>query len=183
MTRKNLILLMSTLLLVSTACGGSSSGVVGAGGGSSNLIASFVPDEPNPGADTVSIAEANANGNIVTLRVDVTDTNDVHTAAFDVVFNGAFVEYVGYTTGSLLEQGGNAPVYQVGQSGGRIVVGVSRSGSVGANAVGSAVLMNFNFRVIAAGQSQLSVVNSTLRDGNGNDIPGVAWFGGSVSGT
>ncbi len=181
MTRKILILLISTLLLVSTACG-SSSGVVGGGGGSNLVVASFVPDEPNPGADTVSIAQTNASGNMVSLQVNVTDTNDVHTAAFDLVFDDSLVEYVGYTAGSFLEQGGNVPLYQVGQGPGRIVVGVSRGGSVGANAVRSQELMNLSFRVTDVGQSQLSVVNATLRDGNLNDIQGVAWFGGSLNG-
>jgi len=182
MTRKTLVLLTSTLLLVSTACGSSSSDVVGGGGGSNLVVASFVPDEPSPGADTVSFAQANASGNIVTLQVNVTDTNDVHTAAFDVVFDDSLVEYVGYTTGSFLEQGGNVPLYQVGQGPGRIVVGVNRVGSTGTNAVGSQVLLSLNFRATDVGQSQLSVVNASLRDGNFNDIPGVAWFGGSVIG-
>ena len=74
------------------------------------------------------------------------------------------------------------PLYQVGEGPGRIVVGVNRVGSAGTNAVGSAVLMNLAFRVLAAGQSQLSVVNATLRDGNFDDIQGVAWFGGSLNG-
>ena len=143
--------LVTTLLLVlSVACGGGSADVASGGGGGSNLIvASFVADEPNPGADTVSFAESNSSGNLVTLQVNVTDTNDVHTAAFDVVFDDTLVEYVGYTVGNLLEQGGNTPLYQVGPSAGRIVVGVSRGGSTGTNAVGSQVLMSLNFRAIA----------------------------------
>ena len=62
------------------------------------------------------------------------------------------------------------------------MVGVSRTGSAGVNAVGSQALMSLNFRVTDVGQSQLSVVNASLRDGNFNDIAGMAWFGGSVLG-
>ena len=182
MTRKTLGLLTSTLLIVSTACGGGSPGVVGGGGGSNLVIASFVADEPSPGTDTVSFAQVNASGNMVTLRVNVTDTDDVHTAAFDVVFDENLVEYVNYTTGSFLEQGGNVPLYQVGQGPGRIVVGVNRFGSSGTDAVGSQALINLNFRATDVGQSQLSVVNASLRDGSFNDISSVAWFGGSVVG-
>lgn len=182
MTRKTLILLTSTLLLTSIACGGGSSKAVGGGGGSSTLAASFVPDQPSPGANTVSVAETNASGNIVTLQVNVTDTGDVHTAAFDVMFDDRSVEYVSYAKGSFLEQGGNVPLYQVAQGPGRIVVGVSRGGSSGTTASGSQALMSFNFMVTDTGQSQLSVVNADLRDGNLDDIPGVAWFGGSLIG-
>lgn len=182
MTRKNLFLVTTMLLVLSVGCGGSSDVAAGGGGGSNLIVASFVADEPSPGADTVSIAESNSSGNLVTLQVNVTDTNDVHTAAFDVVFDDSLVEYVGYTAGNLLEQGGNTPLYQVGPSAGRIVVGVSRGGNTGTNAVGSQVLMSLNFRAIAVGQSSLSVVNASLRDGNLNSIPGVGWFGGSVVG-
>ena len=183
MTTRNLILLTSTLLLISTGCGGGSSDVVGGGGGSNLVIASFVADEPNPGADTVSITESSASGDIVTLRVNATDTDDVHTAAFDVLFDDSLVEYVNYARGNFLEQGGNVPLYQVtSQGAGRIVVGVSRTGSAGVSAVGSQALMSLNFRVTDVGQSQLSVVNASLRDGNFNDIASMAWFGGSVIG-
>ena len=180
MTRKTLILLAFTLLVVSAACGGGSSGVAGASGGSSNLAASFVPDITSPGAETVAFAEAATSGNLVTVQVNVTDTNNVHTAAFDVVFDAGSVEFVGHSAGSFLEQGGNSPVYQVGSSAGRIVVGVSRGGSSGADASGSANLMSLVFRATSAGQSQVSVVNATLRDGNLDDIPNVDWFGGSM---
>jgi hypothetical protein len=183
MMRRNLFLLTTLLLVASVACGGGSGDVAaGPGGGSNLVVASFVADEPNPGADTVSIAESNASGNIVTLQVNVTDTNDIQSASFDVIFDDSLVEYVGHNEGSLLEQGGNAPIYAVTPSAGRIVVGVSRQGSTGTNAVGSRVLMNLNFRAIAVGQSSLSVVNSVLRDGNNSSIPGVGWFGGSVVG-
>jgi len=182
MTRKSLILLTTTFLLISSACGGGSGGVVNGGGPSTLVVASFVPDEPSPGTNTVSIAQANTSGNMVTLQVNVTDTNDVHTAAFDVVFDDSLVEYVGHTSGSFLEQGGNVPLYQIGLGPGRIVVGVSRAGNAGANAVGSQALMNLNFTVTDVGQSQLSVVNASLRDGNLADIQGVAWFGVSLIG-
>jgi hypothetical protein len=183
MNRKTLVLLASTMLLVSTACGGGSSGVAGgAGAGSTNLAASFMPAVTTPGPKTVSLAQANNSGNMVTLQFNITDTDDVHTAAFDVLFDDALVEFVGHSSGTLLEQGGNTPLYQVGLSAGRIVVGVSRGGSGGATATGSQSLMRLTFRVINAGQSQLAVVNATLKDGNLDTIPGVTWHGGSILG-
>ncbi len=182
MLKKTSILLTATLLLFGTACGGGGGPAPGGGGGSNLVAASFVADEPNPGADTVSISEAGSSGNIVTLRVDVTDTNDVHTAAFDVVFDDNLADYVSHTAGSFLEQGGNSPTYSVGQNNGRIVVGVSRSGNSGTNATGSRTLINLNFRVNQVGQAQVNVVNASLRDGNLNDISGIGWFGGTLVG-
>ena len=184
MNRKTWVLLASTLLLASTACGGGSGGVAGgAGGGSTNLAASFVPAVTTPGPKTVSVAQVNSSGNMVTLQFNVKDTDDVHTAAFDVIFDDALVEFVGHSKGTLLEQGGNVPLYQVAVSAGRVVVGVSRGGAVGADAMGSQSLLRVNFRVTSAGQSQLSVVNATLRDGNLNSITGVTWHGGSLIGS
>ena len=137
---------------------------------------------PPQQSDTVSISQSNASGNIVTLQVQVTDTGDVHTAAFDLVFDDNLADYVSHTAGSFLEQGGNSPTYTVGVGNGRIIVGVSRSGNTGTGATGTQALINLNFRVNNVGQTQVNVVNANLRDGNLANIPGLSWFGGMLVG-
>ena len=164
------------LLVVAPGCGGSSGG-----GMIPALTASFVAGNPIPGTDTVSMARASLNGDEVTLSVNVTGTNDVYSAAFDVVFNPPTVVFVGHAPGNLLEDGGNAPTYQAVAQAGRVVVGASRVGSVpGANAVGSRPLINLTFRVTRVGNVQVTLENAALLDQNLNPIPAINWSGGTL---
>jgi len=141
----------------------------------------------NPGANTVNMGPGNAVDDHVTERVRVTDTSGVYGAAFDLIYNPIMVEYVDWAPGSFLEQGGQTPNYTVQeQAPGRVVVGVSRTGNVGgATATGSPVLVDVLFRVIQAGNSNVTVQNGVLTN---NQIPpgalsGIVWFGGYVTGT
>jgi len=167
------------------ACGGGGGGDV-VRGPSSNLEASFTAAMTNPGANTVNMGAGTAADDHVTVRVRVTDTSGVYGAAFDLIYNPIMVEYIDWSPGSFLEQGGQTPNYTVQeQQPGRVVVGVSRTGNAGgATATGSPVLVDVVFRVIQAGNSNVTIQNGVLTN---NQIPpgalsGIVWFGGYVTG-
>jgi hypothetical protein len=177
--------LLASALVLATACGGGGSdgGVVSGGGGSSTLTASFTPEAANPGSNTVALGQGSLSANLVTLRVGVTDVDDVHHAAFEVVYDGAVVDFVDHSPGVLLEQGGNSPTYQVSEQGGKLVVGISRSGPTGTDANGTRTLVSFTFRVLQAGNTPIAFQNYALMDSGFNAIGVTHWYGGTLAGT
>lgn len=183
MRRESAVLLTLLAMTLATACGGGGDGTVGGGGGGSvTLNATFVPDQATPGADTASLAQGSANANDVIVQVNVTDTDGVHSAAFDIVWNPAMLDFVGYAPGNLLEQNSTSATYNVGQSNGRIVVGASRSGNVGVNVVGTKTLINLTFHMKEVGTTPVAIQNASLRDGALTEIASISWFGGSCVG-
>jgi hypothetical protein len=172
------------VLVVATSCGGGGSDGDTVGGGQSTIAGSFVADEPSPGSDSVAIALSTTSGNLVTVRVNVVGVNGVYGGAFDVTYDSSKLEYVGYSPGTLLEQGGNSPNYSAAAAqAGRLVVGASRTGSTAVNANGQAIV-NLTFRVQVAGTHPVVLENMQLY---GNQIPpqpisGISWFAGSFTG-
>jgi hypothetical protein len=173
-------------LSVAAACGGGGgdSGVVS--GGSSTITASFVAGETNPQAGSVSMAQDSVSGDVVTIRIRVTDTQGIYGAAFDVIYDPATTTYVGWAPGTLLEQGGNAPNYTVSSpQAGRVVVGASRTGNVSAvNAVGTAVLLRLSFRARQTGSSPINFQAASLSDAQvpPQALLGIHWSGGLLVG-
>ena len=177
------------LMVVACACGG------GGGGGGvvdpspTPLTASFVAAQPSPGANTVSMASGGGTDDIVAVRVDVTGTSDVWGAAFDVQFNPVYIDYVGYTPGTLLEQGGQTVSYTVRPptgSSGIVVVGVSRVGQAPAvDVTTTRTLVNLTFRVKSKGSYPLDFgPGASLLDASVASISGLVepWSGGSLQG-
>lgn len=172
------------VLAVATACGG--------GGDSSGgvtpppLLASFVPDEPAPGANTVAMAEGSKAGDSVTVSVNASQTSDLYAAAFEVTFDSNKVTYVAHSAGTVFEQGGHTPTYQVGNPiAGRLVVGVSRNGDVSAvNVTTPAPMIRLTFRVKAVGLFRLEWDNAALFDGQAppQQKAGITWESGTLSG-
>ena len=183
MSRKILNAFVIALLVVGTACssgGGNSAVGSGLGGG-------FAPDQPNPGTDTVATAEGGTGGNLVVVEIAVTDTANVYGASFSMTYNPSIASFVEWSNGSLLEQGGQTPTYQVaaGQAG-ELVVVATREGDVpGVNANGTVTLIELTFRLNQAGQTGLQFESSALFDDSIDPLPmsGISWFGGSLIGT
>lgn len=172
------------LLALATACGG---GGDGSGGVTTPpLLASFTADEPSPGADTVAMAEGSKSGDSVTVSVNASQVTNVYAAAFEVTFDSSKLSYVGHSAGTVFEQGGHTPTYQVGNpSPGRLVVGVSRNGSVSAVNVSSpAPMIRLSFRVKDVGAFRLTYQNVNLYDGQAppQPKPGITWESGVVAG-
>jgi hypothetical protein len=175
------VLLVSSL--ATAACGGGGDG----GTIGSDIAASFVPDQPSPGAATVNMTWDSSIGDTATLQVRVTNTDDVYGAAFDVVYDPSRVTFVTWAPGALLESGGHVPNYAVNSpEPGRVVVGASRKGNVsGVDVVGSRVLIRLVFRVTEVGSSAVAFQAASLIDAAlpPQDISGTTWFGGALVGS
>jgi hypothetical protein len=175
--------LLAILFCFAAACSGGSGGDVGAGGG---VAAGFVSEEPSPGSDTVNAGQGSTTNDLVTVLVNVTDTNGIYAAAFDLLYDPDHVTFMGWAAGNLLEQGGNSVFYDVGTpQSGRLVVSASRQGNVpGANASGTRTVIGLTFRVDDPGTSPITYQSNTLLDGQQQPQPitGIVWFGGTLTG-
>jgi Cohesin domain len=174
-------------LVTAPACGGGGgSSSSGPGGSPSPLAASFVPDQPSPGAKTAAMAQGANSNDIVTVNVTLTGINGVFGTAFEVVFDDTHTGYVGYTAGTIVEQGDNNPTYSVGTSAaGRLVIVASHTGSTTTNVPGTSTIIGLQFRVKQAGVYPMAIQNAVVYDGQSTPqpIPGVTWYAGAVSGT
>jgi hypothetical protein len=181
-----LTLSLLAFVVVAASCG---SGGSGSGGGApdeqSGLAAGFVADQPSPGAETVSAGQDSASNDIVVVEINLTDTSGVHGVAFDLNYDANQADYLGYDEGSLLEEGGASVNYFVAESTpGKIVVSATRLGSgSGADADGTETVIRLTFRVEEVGASPVSFSASyVLDDAGANQMPGIGWFGGDLTG-
>lgn len=177
------------LAAVSVACGGSGGSTAGVIE-PATIAASFVAEQPSPGEHTVSMASGGSDGDEVVVRIDVTGQDGVWAAAFDVHFEPAYVEYVGYAAGTLLEQSGGTVNYTVEEpegSSGLVVVGVSLTGTT--PAVGTTTtrtLVSLRFRVKDLGTFPLRFGDgAVLLDSNIDPLTGLTepWPAGSLQGS
>ena len=181
---------IALLLLPLCACGGGGgdgdSGPVNDTLPSTTLSAAFVSDAESVEAGTVWLSEGNSSGSLVTVRVNVTDLEQIYAAGFDFEFDSSRVEFVNWSPGSLLESGNQTPIYQVQAQQGKLVVGVSRTGDVeGVDASGTQTLILLTFRARQAGTSAAVLDNATLlRPGSGTGpvpILDTIWTGGQFN--
>ncbi|HEX6851790.1 MAG TPA: hypothetical protein VF139_10345 [Candidatus Polarisedimenticolaceae bacterium] len=175
------------VLTTSFACGG--------GGGddtpSGILTATFTPDNPNPGANTVSMQAGSSSATDFNIDVSVTQTNDVFGAAFDVTFPSASVSYQSFDmTGSLLNGAGVTVSTTVDPfAPGRLIVAVTRVQNVGGTVpsvdVGAtAKLITLRFRARTAFLPTAISFDATqprqVRNELNQSIP-VTWSSGSAA--
>ena len=173
-------------------------GCGGGGGGSdagvtpdpspSPIVASFAADTTSPGSNTTSMLEGSKSGDTVTVRVAVTNVTALYAAAFDITYDDTKVTYVATSPGTLFEQGGHTPTYQVNvPDPGRVVVGVSRNGNVGTvNASGTVDAVRLTFRVRVTGASRAEFgLSPILYDGQVPPQPksGINWTAGTLQGS
>ena len=183
---RSLVPLVLALAAFLCACGGGGGG--GVGPSPPPITASFVPAEPSPGANTVSMAAGAVTHDVVAVSVDVTGTSGVWGAAFDVRFDPVHVDYVGYSAGDLFGTGPtvNYTVKPPTGSSGIVVVGVSRVGSASAvNVTTTRTLVSLAFRVKSTGSYALEFgPGASLLDDTVASIPGLAspWPAGSLQG-
>ncbi len=166
--------------LLASGCGGSDYG------GTSGLQASFTAEQPAPGPASVSLEPGRATGDMIEVRVQLTDIGDVYGAAFYVVLDPAIASYVSYAAGEILEGDGQDPLYLVdaGQPG-RIIVSANRLGPVGGiDVTGSRTLLTLTLRVVGVGVSGATFDSPALYDSQlqPQPMPGIQWFGGEIVG-
>lgn len=180
-------LLVTTAMIFASACGGGGGSDSGGTGGSPTAPgAVFVADQFTPGANTVAMAQGTKTGDVVAVKVNLTDTNSVYGMAFEVSFDETKVAYVGYTKGTALEAGGTLTNYQVNGSAqpGRVVVGVSRTGSTATNISGTKTAISLSFRVKDFGNFPIAFENGVVTDAQSTPqpLPGMLWFAGTLQG-
>jgi hypothetical protein len=173
-------------LVTAPACGGGGGGDTGTGGSPGPLAASFIADQPSPGANTVAMLQASHTNDIVNVYVTLTNTANVFGTAFEVVFDDANAAYLGFTKGVAFEQNGNVPIYTVdGTSNpGRIVVAVARSNGSVTTIASSKAILTLQFRVKHAGTFPVSLQNGVVYDGQSppQPISGISWYAGALQG-
>jgi len=174
-------------LVTAPACGGGgSSNDTGPGGSPGPISASFIADQPSPGANTVAMLQGSKSNDVVTVFVTLTDTSGVFATAFELVFDDTQAAYLGFSKGAAFEQGGNLPNYTVDgtTNPGRIVVAVARTNGTATNIVGSKAVITLQFRVKHAGTFPVTFQNSVVYDAQSTPqpIPGVSWFAGALQG-
>jgi hypothetical protein len=124
---------------------------------------------------------------MLTLAVNVSDTTGIYGGSFDLVYNRSLARFSNWSTGSLLEQNGHTPLYQVDASQpGRLIVVATRTGDVGVvSATGDVPLIRLVFEMTAPGTSTVSFGGSPgLFDDQQptpQPLPGINWFGGSFT--
>ena len=175
-----IISLLALVFLTACGGGGSSDGVTG--GGSSLLAATFTPDQPSPAANSVSLQSGAASGNAVTVLVQVTDSVDLTGGTFDLFYDPARFSFLGSSAGNLFESAGITPIYGVNEPmSGHLVIGVGAAAA--APVTGSETLIQLTFRADAQGASPVTVDLADLQDAAGGNIAGVAWSGGTLTGS
>jgi len=188
--RWNVVMLAAICLGAAVCCGGggtSESPIPEDPGGSTPLAGSFTPELASPGDGTVAMALGGASGNLVTVEVNVTGVDDVFSADFDVTYDPQQAEFVNWSAGTLLETGGNTPSYILtAVQPGLVTVGATRTGgsSGGVDVGASQTLINLLFRVTEPGASALTFQSASLLDAQDlpQPIPGLSWFGGTLTG-
>jgi hypothetical protein len=171
-------------LLIAPACGGGGGSDSGTGGSPGPLSASFVPDQPAPGANAVALLEGPKANDIVNVYVTLTDTNGTLGTALEAVYDDARATYLGYARGAAYEQGGNAPNYTVTSHPGRVLAAVVRSNGTTTNVIGTKAVLTLQFRVKQVGTSAMTIENGAVYDGQNvpQPIAGISWYGGALRG-
>jgi hypothetical protein len=179
--RRIAIVFVLALLGIVTACGSG-----GGDGGPKSFAVGFTPEEPAPGADSVAMAESAAGGDQVLIDINITDTTGVFGAAFTVAYDTSLATFEDYSSGTLLEQGGQPVYYDVNESQpGLIDVVATRltQGAPGADANGSTPVIRLRFTVDEVGGNALTFQANTLWDASQplpQPVSGVSWYGGTI---
>ena len=186
--QRTLSLSLLVLLVVVVACGGGSPAADrNSGGGGSTISASFDSASPAPtGPNEISMDQGGVTANAVTVRVRITNTDDIYAAAFELTYDAGAANFEGWSPGTILESG-NTPNYDVTEPvNGTIFVSASRTGNVSGVDVGAtATLINLTFRVTDVGTMPVQTTNEELFDDSlqPQPLPGpFNWSSGSLIG-
>lgn len=178
-SRVGVALAATLAVLLGAGCGGGGGG--GGGGG---------PTLPQPG---ITFTEAAASppairlargpvstATLLELEVRADQLPEIYGVAFDLTYPSELLRFDAAAEGTFLGAGGVGTSVQVVQSEpGRLVVGATRLGEV-AGTGGSGVLLTLRFTAVAPGGGPFRFLQNRAFDSAGEEVPGVAWAGGSV---
>jgi hypothetical protein len=171
-------LLLAAGLLLLPACGG---GGGGGGGGT---------DPPPPMSGLTFTAAGSATGpamllrrtgtgnQVLELEVAVQNASGLYGLFFDLTYPSSVLSFEGASEGGFLSSGGNPTAFQVSESQGRLVVGLTRLGQAGGRG-GSGVLMTLRFRAVASGSGALAFSRNEAQQPNA-ELLDLEWIGGTV---
>jgi hypothetical protein len=149
------IALLAILGFAMPSCGGGGGSNPGGGGGP--IIATFNAANPNPVANTISMAGTAAGSNF-SVVVRVTDVTNFYGASFRISFTPATAQFVDFTSnGSVLLNQGSATDFRAqlvpGNNGQLDVVATLQAQVQGVNVAGTQTLITLNFRATAVTSS------------------------------
>lgn len=122
-----------------------------------------------------------SSGDVIAIDVRLNNVSDyVYGTAFGVDFDSTKIDFVGYATGSLLEQGGKTAEYMWAENSNEVILGITRLGGVG-GVSGSGTLVTLKFKAVAAGNSTISFGYGSLKDPALNTVTINSWDGGTVA--
>jgi hypothetical protein len=149
-----------------------------------SISASFTA-ESGPQAASVTMAEEASSTDTLTVRVDVTGVSDVYGSDFVVEFDPDLVSYVGLSAGTALGTGSDVNYLVNSSVPGLVSVGVSRVAADGVDIVATAPLVFLTFRTTEVGESDVEFTSGSLFEDEPPfpSIPGVSWFGGTITGS
>jgi hypothetical protein len=142
-----------------------------------------------PGNNLVSMALVANTGDEVTVGVQVSGTSGLYGAGFNVAYDATNVAFMRWSSGGLLETGGNTVNYIVSDkpSLGVVVVNATRVGSEPAiNVTGTKTLINLRFQVLSTGSFPIAFADGAkLYDAQipSQPIPNISWYGGFLQGS
>ncbi len=158
----------------------------GSGGGNTNMISTpsqviaFSGNTPGNQAVYMSQNSSLSSGNTLAIDIKANNVSNAYGFAFDLDFDPTKMTYDSYAAGNYLEGGGNIPTYLVTAQAGKLIVGLSRLGTVG-GVSGSGTIITLKFKAVAAGNASVNSSNNTVRDSGNQSIPGVTWNGGTAT--
>jgi len=186
--------LVSVLLLLGVlplACGG--------GGGNPTappgLSAAWTPDNPTPGAQTISLGAGAASASNFTVPVQVTGIDDFFGAAFRINYDPSSAAFVSFdAAGSVIDAGGATLLLDAQQyAAGVVRVNATRQqGGPGVYVPGvdvgaTSLLITLNFRATAStGGNAFSFSNTEVQTCNDaaetcGIVGGLTWSGGTLT--
>jgi len=167
-----------------------SAAAFGGGGCSSDgqrapASATFLPAERVPAAGQVFLALETASGQVLGLSVRVHEVSGIGQARLLLSYDPRRVVFRDDAEGALLEQGGAAVIYEVGeQVPGLLSISVRRV-DPGTAQAGSddPILVHLAFVVVASGQAPATFQPlSFLADDQGSALERISFFGGTFLG-
>lgn len=126
-----------------------------------------------------------SSGSTFTRTVEVQNIKNGFFTAFDMTYDQAIIEFVDATEGGFLNQNGSAQTsFQVAMENGgqgRVVVGLTRLGSIG-EVSGSGTLLTLSFKAVGLGTATLAISNPKgFKNINNQDLTIDAWENGTIT--
>ncbi len=146
-------------------------------------LAGFAPDARSPGSSQVYLSFDGASGLSVVVSVRVRELSGIHAADLRLTYDPARVLFRSSAPGAILEQGGGFIDYDVAEETPGVLHVVARRTTVGDVSADATAprLVQLAFDVLLRGAAPVSFSTSTVAGPSGNPLPGIRFFGGTIT--